>query len=51
LGLAIVKHVLLRHDGRLEIESEVGHGSTFSAWLPKSRLVPRDGHAVATAGG
>jgi two-component system phosphate regulon sensor histidine kinase PhoR len=39
LGLAIVKHVLLRHDGRLDIESEFGRGSTFSAWLPKSRLV------------
>ena len=40
LGLAIVKHVLLRHDGRLEIASEVGSGSTFSAWLPRSRLLP-----------
>ena len=39
LGLAIVKHVLLRHDGRLEVKSELGVGSTFSAWLPKSRLV------------
>jgi len=39
LGLAIVKHVLLRHDGRLEIVSEVGQGSTFSAWFPRSRLV------------
>jgi two-component system phosphate regulon sensor histidine kinase PhoR len=39
LGLAIVKHVLLRHDGRLEVSSELGVGSTFSAWLPKSRLL------------
>lgn len=29
LGLAIVKHVLQRHRGRLEIDSELGHGSTF----------------------
>jgi len=34
LGLAIVKHVLNRHRGMLEIESEEGKGSTFTAWLP-----------------
>jgi two-component system phosphate regulon sensor histidine kinase PhoR len=39
LGLAIVKHVLLRHQGRLEVRSQLGAGSTFSAWLPQSRLV------------
>jgi two-component system phosphate regulon sensor histidine kinase PhoR len=38
LGLAIVKHALARHGGRLEIESEVGHGSTFRAFLPASRV-------------
>lgn len=37
LGLAIVKHILNRHRGRLEIVSEPGKGSTFTAWLP---LVP-----------
>ena len=34
LGLAIVKHIVNRHRGRLTIESEVGHGSTFTVWLP-----------------
>ena len=34
LGLAIVKHILSRHRGRLDIASEVGHGSTFTVWLP-----------------
>lgn len=34
LGLSIVKHVLNRHHGALVIESEVGTGSTFSAYLP-----------------
>jgi two-component system, OmpR family, phosphate regulon sensor histidine kinase PhoR len=39
LGLSIVKHVLTRHQARLEVTSEVGHGSTFSAVFPASRLV------------
>ena len=39
LGLAIVKHVLLRHDGYLDVQSEVGGGSTFSAVLPRERLI------------
>ena len=39
LGLSIVKHVLTRHQGRLEVTSEMGHGSTFSAFFPASRLV------------
>ncbi len=34
LGLAITKHIVNRHRGRLQIESEVGHGSTFSVHLP-----------------
>ncbi len=38
LGLSIVKHVLLRHDASLEIESEVGHGSTFRCVFPSSRV-------------
>lgn len=34
LGLALVKHILNRHHGRLQIESKLGEGSTFSAYLP-----------------
>lgn len=49
LGLAIVKHVLLRHDGRLDIASTPGVGSTFSAWLPRARLLPAAGRKVAQA--
>lgn len=39
LGLAIVKQVLTRHQGRLDIESEIGRGSIFSAKLPSDRIV------------
>jgi two-component system phosphate regulon sensor histidine kinase PhoR len=39
LGLSIVKHVLLRHDAYLEIESEVGRGSTFTCLFPPTRIV------------
>src|SRR5215212_5208914 len=34
LGLAIVKHIVNRHRGRLEIESEPGHGAVFRVVLP-----------------
>ncbi|HEX8644048.1 MAG TPA: ATP-binding protein [Allosphingosinicella sp.] len=34
LGLAIVKHIVERHRGRLEIESELGVGTTVHVRLP-----------------
>jgi len=34
LGLAIAKHILNRHEGRLEIRSTLGKGSAFTVWLP-----------------
>ncbi|MFT3762185.1 MAG: phosphate regulon sensor histidine kinase PhoR [Pseudoxanthomonas sp.] len=50
LGLSIVKHVLNLHQARLEIESEVGHGSTFSIHFNPDRVHPRDpDHAAAPA--
>lgn len=39
LGLSIVKHILIRHQAKLEISSEVGVGSTFSVVFPKARVV------------
>jgi two-component system, OmpR family, phosphate regulon sensor histidine kinase PhoR len=37
LGLALVKHILNRHRGRLMIESTPGAGANFSVRLPLSR--------------
>jgi two-component system phosphate regulon sensor histidine kinase PhoR len=42
LGLAIVKHVLTCHQARLEIDSELGKGSLFSAWFPSARLIVQE---------
>ncbi|MBI4431365.1 MAG: PAS domain-containing protein [Candidatus Omnitrophica bacterium] len=34
LGLSIVKNIVEEHEGRIEVESHVGRGSTFSIILP-----------------
>jgi PAS domain S-box-containing protein len=38
LGLSIVHKIVMRHGGRIEAESKVGQGSTFTVFLP---LVPK----------
>ena len=38
LGLALVKHILNRHHGRLSIESMPGAGATFTVYLPLAGL-------------
>lgn len=42
LGLAIAKHVLGLHGARLDVASQVGHGSTFSCHFGAERVQPRD---------
>jgi len=34
LGLSIVRHAVERHNGTVEVDSEIGHGSTFTVRLP-----------------
>ncbi|HEX6512990.1 MAG TPA: HAMP domain-containing sensor histidine kinase, partial [Chloroflexota bacterium] len=43
LGLAIAKWIAEEHGGRIEAQSQVGVGSTFTVWLP------RNGHQAAPA--
>ncbi len=35
LGLAITKHLVLQHNGTIDVESEPGNGATFIVRLPK----------------
>jgi two-component system phosphate regulon sensor histidine kinase PhoR len=34
LGLALVKEIVDGHQGRIEVESSVGVGTTFRVWFP-----------------
>ena len=40
LGLALVKHILNRHQGRLSIDSKAGEGATFTVRLPLDEQPP-----------
>ncbi len=42
LGLSIVKHILTRHQAKLDIKSVLGEGSTFSVIFPKGRIAVKD---------
>ena len=41
LGLMIVQRIVRAHNGRIELESHVGRGTTFRVWLPLSERKPR----------
>jgi len=38
LGLSLAKWIVDRHNGRIDVTSEPGKGSTFTVWLPVSRV-------------
>jgi PAS domain S-box-containing protein len=41
LGLMIVQRIVRAHEGRIELESQVGRGTTFRIWLPLHERKPR----------
>ncbi|HVM49037.1 MAG TPA: ATP-binding protein [Candidatus Acidoferrum sp.] len=41
LGLMIVQRIIRAHGGRIELESQVGRGTTFRVWLPLHERKPR----------
>jgi two-component system phosphate regulon sensor histidine kinase PhoR len=49
LGLAIVKHALARHQATLQITSQPGKGSRFSARFPARRIAPAEARATTPA--
>ena len=41
LGLMIVQRIVRAHGGKIDLESRVGHGTTFRIWLPSHERKPR----------
>jgi two-component system, sporulation sensor kinase E len=41
LGLMIVQRIVRAHGGKIELESNVGRGTTFRVWLPLHERKPR----------
>ncbi len=41
LGLMIVQRIVRAHNGRIELESHIGRGTTFRLWLPLHERKPR----------
>jgi signal transduction histidine kinase len=41
LGLFISNHVVTEHGGRIDVQSELGKGTTFTVFVPRMQVVPK----------
>lgn len=37
LGLSIVKHIIQKHDGKIKVNSQFSHGTTFTLSIPNKK--------------
>lgn len=51
LGLATVYSIIRKHEGHVEVESELGRGTTFRIWLPAAAEIqaPPEAEVVVTS--
>jgi signal transduction histidine kinase len=45
LGLTLTKHIITSHGGCIEVDSDLGRGSTFTLLLPLSGSASQEGQA------
>lgn len=46
LGLSLAYSIIDKHGGRIEVDSEVGKGTTFTIWLPVDQVEQQEGEAA-----
>jgi signal transduction histidine kinase len=49
LGLAICEKIVKEHSGKIDLESEVGKGSTFSVYIPVFERIEIDEKNISSS--